>query len=134
MSLERRLGVVEESLHNVELAVAEQGRLLAKHGAAVKQLEDQANDLPAAFRVSIDSLWDNQRVLADGLEFTAWKIDKLLHVLNPEDYADPDVVETIDGEKNGDGSEAAPDTAEDPRPREQEGASAVPEVRDGLSD
>lgn len=80
---------MEEGIGNLEKAVVEQGHLTAKLGAKVEALENQANEMPSALGTNLDQMWANQKTLQESINMTAWKLDKLLHVLYSEDYPDP---------------------------------------------
>lgn len=82
ISLEKRLGLSEFKAGELEKAVLEQGKLLAKVAVRVQHLEDHANSVPEAVSAVRMELFENQRVLE-------WKIDKVLCLLLPEDYPDP---------------------------------------------
>jgi hypothetical protein len=132
-TLERRLGVVEEGIGNLEKATVEQGKVVANIGAKVKTLESQANEMPSALATNLDQIWANQKTLQEAINMTAWKVDKLLHVLYPEDYpdpGDPPLNEEAHAEARSDKEgEARPATAEGSQPREEGGPSAVSDVR-----
>lgn len=77
------MGKLEERLDLIEKALVEQGGVVSKYGAMVKTMADQANDLPAAVRTAVDELWENQRTME-------WQIAKLLHLMDPDNFADPE--------------------------------------------
>lgn len=123
-SLEKRLGELEGRVGRLEQAIPEQAALIARIGASVSGLAQQANDLPGAVRTAIDDLWKNQIALE-------WKTNKLLHVLLPEEYPDPgsppDNIRVEKGDQ--DGNQQATDSGPAAPHPEEDGEAAVPEVR-----
>jgi hypothetical protein len=79
---DRLLAETAERLQRLDAALREQATFVKRMGAAVSSLAAQANTLPGAVRTAVDELWRNQQALD-------WKVNKLLHVILPEEYGDP---------------------------------------------
>ena len=118
VSLEKRLGLNEFKVRELEKAALEQGKLLAKVGAKAQHLEDHANSVPESINAIQSEIFGNQQVLE-------WKVDKILHMLLPDDYPDPGELtikapsqELLEGAKHGDESESEQEESTEAAPPE----------------